>query len=189
MKKLMVTIVAITMAVVCNASSFIWGVDGGGEIYVPGSDEYLDYGTAMVYLGTVSASESAFNIGTAQLLAIGGYDEAADKFGNFDLDNLSTSDKLASTAAGQDYTVILLAKDDVTSLSGYEGDYVLYTAKSTEGTIPGTSGDDIKYADLTIANDGIPGDGWSKMSAVPEPTSGLLLLLGVAGLALRRRRA
>ena len=30
---------------------------------------------------------------------------------------------------------------------------------------------------------------WSPAAAIPEPTSGLLLLLGVAGLALRRRRA
>ena len=30
---------------------------------------------------------------------------------------------------------------------------------------------------------------WSITSAVPEPTSGMLLLLGVAGLALRRRKA
>ena len=30
---------------------------------------------------------------------------------------------------------------------------------------------------------------WHEVSAVPEPTSGLLLLLGVAGLALRRKRA
>ena len=32
-------------------------------------------------------------------------------------------------------------------------------------------------------------EGWQNIESVPEPTSGLLLLLGVAGLALRRRRA
>lgn len=30
---------------------------------------------------------------------------------------------------------------------------------------------------------------WSAVSSVPEPTSGLLMLLGMAGLALRRKRA
>ena len=33
------------------------------------------------------------------------------------------------------------------------------------------------------------GSMWKETAAVPEPTSGLLMLLGMAGLALRRRRA
>ena len=30
---------------------------------------------------------------------------------------------------------------------------------------------------------------WTQTGAIPEPTSGLLLLLGMAGLALRRKQA
>ena len=37
------------------------------------------------------------------------------------------------------------------------------------------------------ASSGYQGAGWYQ--SVPEPTSGLLMLLGMAGLALRRRRA
>jgi hypothetical protein len=186
MKKIMILASAIAMACSLQAASFTWGflsdsiIAPGGEANV----DFLEGGTAFLYLGTVTASDSAFDFGSAKLLATAGQDAEYFNFGVFDSSNAATSDLLTSTAAGQAYTLILVNKE-IDTLVGYEGDYILAKGTSAEDTDP-MSGD--KWASM-IDTTAYQGDQWSTMAAVPEPTSGLLLLLGVAGLALRRKQA
>ena len=64
----------------------------------------------------------------------------------------------------------------------------MYMAAATEATTPASgtkSVANIFGGQATLATGGVRD--W-QAAAVPEPTSGLLLLLGVAGLALRRKR-
>ena len=67
-----------------------------------------------------------------------------------------------------------------------------YVTSTKEGTLK--SGTSTSATNFSIGDQGAassaPG-AWTKLSsgAVPEPTSAMLILLGVAGLALKRRRA
>ena len=190
MKKLIVCASAAVAACAVNAASFVWGFTAGDYADINGGRDTTAMvytgGMAYLYLGTVTASSTAFDLSGATLIASGGFVESTYGYGNINADALSTSDLVTSTAAGQKFTLILV---DNTSkdLSSYEGNYVLREGTSDQKSIIGVT--TTSYAVFTNGSSVAAGD-WSSMTAsVPEPTSGLLLLIGVAGLALKRKRA
>ena len=193
MKKLAITAVATFAAFVVNAASFSWGFVGSAED--PVSKEYTESGlTAMVFLGTVSFENGAWNIGNSTLLATAGYDADWGVWGASNTEALPSNDAVVA-AGGQDYTIVLVNGDGVSDLASWTGDGKYYYLESgTSGTLTDpTATGSITYATM-LSDTYASADLWSEAAGtgptpIPEPTSGLLMLLGMAGLALRRRRA
>jgi len=190
MKKLMTVLSSVALACSLHAASAMWGFSSSD--IMDSSGNYIDGGTAFLFLGTVTASGSAFDTSAATQLATGGQN-AAYNYGETDAAVSLTG--LASDTAGQTYTLILLEKSGVSSLSGYDGNYVLVTGSSDRGTDP-MSGetwaimtDDTAFGASDWQTMTAGGGGGGGGGGVPEPTSGLLLALGGAMLALRRKRA
>ena len=82
----------------------------------------------------------------------------------------------ASFVAGNDYNFYIVVED---------GDYTFTSAYKNVGA---QQSDVANIAFGNMATQTQNANNWAS-SAVPEPTSGLLMLLGMAGLALRRKRA
>ena len=189
MKKMITCATVVLAACAVHAASFVWGFGAGDYEDINGGrdDTFGVYtgGKAYLYLGTVTASATAFDLSNATLVTSAGFDSDMYTYGYQVTDSPMSSEIVTSTAAGQEFSLILV---DNTSkdLASYEGNYVLYNGISTQGDIPGATV--THYAEFMQMSNPITASDWATMSA-PEPTSGLLMLLGMAGLALRRRRA
>ena len=186
MKKLMIAAAIVCAAAVGNAANCVWGftsdaIQGAiGATYVD-EDGYMDGGTAFLFLGTVGITDGQFTgLDTATQLA------TSQQLGNYKYGSNGQKVNLADLAndtAGQAYTLVLVDANNLDSLAGYEGYAAIYNSSSTRGVNPQDETD--HWAIMQTSTAFKPAD-WQ---SVPEPTSGLLLLLGVAGLALKRKRA
>ena len=195
MKKLMIAAAIVCAAIAGNATSFMWGNGSGSINNAAGTADidpdlsapmYKD-GMMFLYLGTIGYEDGTGFTGldTAKLITSGGYDSNQYAYGNFDTSAWSTGD--VNKMGGEAFSLILVDNSAYTSLADLkDGDgFVLRTDVSASDYDGDLSDNYAIFADYNA----IAASDWQTYSSVPEPTSGLLLLLGVAGLALRRRRA
>ena len=182
MKKLMILAAAVVATVAANAAAITWG---SGTVYMADSSK-AGKGAVAAYLflidsttyGTLAASANATALSDAVYGAYGSSLGTADATGSTTAKGIANlSDPTVYKNGDTAYAAILYVEGD-----NYMGNVATYTLTSDmDASVGGLSS-------LIGGIDGNPAPAWST-AAVPEPTSGLLMLLGMAGLALRRRRA
>ena len=112
------------------------------------------------------------------------------------VDNIKAAPSSGEIQVGRKETAATGAISDLTGTSGADQDvyfYILsadeksYYTSHTTGTLQGDT--DTITRSAAFANTTLATGDFTAIGNVPEPTSALLMLLGVAGLALKRKRA
>ena len=176
MKKLIIAGIAMVLGIVANAASAEWSAEGiyGYETGAYAPSTYLIYAFDTSAL-TRDAAISQFSAQDFSNISLG---FVADDYDSGEAVGAITG--YANGAPVNAYLVVFNSDSADTATYAYVSD-VVSGAIGAAGQSP-SLGFDLSSS-ATASN-------WTSLgSPVPEPTSGLLMLLGMAGLALRRRRA
>ena len=179
MKKILIAAFAIAFAAITQGASFAWD-NGDGDLYVSSGLGDIANGY-IVYLmdagvTSVSAAQAAFATGDFSSLSTGW---AADYVSDAGWVEGAGVPGFTSGSAYNFYLVAFDAGAATDAGNFYISDEI--TVEFPSSGLPGVASFDLSGSESA--------SNWQAMSAAPEPTSGLLLLFGVAGLALKRKRA
>lgn len=181
MKKLIMGLAIAACAVTASASSVTWGLNTGNVL----DDTKVDSGTAylMYSIGTVDFSKFATmdKFDAASLAAVG-LDTTIDTFAyssskvsnNVSVTPTGTKTSTNANIGGGAKSMYIVVIDN-------DGKDIAYTATAVSVNVQNST--------MAIQATKAASAFTYATASVPEPTSGLLLLLGMAGLALKRKRA
>lgn len=194
MKRLMMLAIVACAAVSVNASNMKWGllsgtldttkVDKGTAYLCYYTGSTADWATSLAALSVYSESTITDTMGMQIVKIAEDATTASANNATFAYDGVSSTKKISEThyitpasfgagdsTAGSFYYVVI---DD----GGKDIAYTTTAKSATINTGTGMSSQTVASSKFAYAT-----------ASVPEPTSGILLLLGMAGLALKRKRA
>lgn len=193
MKKLMIALASIVMAVGVQAASVSWSIT---NVYSPSDSTAKVAASSMsAWLFVTANSTDVTGIKTTTLSAVQAVLDSGDLTGLADLAAANASNSSAGSIGGMtgltgfssgSLTAFAVVVDS-TSLATAENYFLASGGAERTATFTSATGAKaLAFGDQTSYTQGA--GKWTSTS-VPEPTSGLLMLLGMAGLALRRKRA
>ena len=182
MKKLMIVAIIACAAAIAHAAAIDWSAQAVYDAVATAAagkntpaNGWLGYVILAADYATVTADLDAGKTDSLVSKAVGPVKQTSSA-GKF-----SASAASGNVASGsQDFYLIVLNSGNLNTATSY--------AVSAKKTADVDASLDTLVAFGSMADVTKSVDSW-KTVAAPEPTSGLLLLLGVAGLALKRKRA
>lgn len=175
MKKLVAFAAVALCAVLANASTVTWGAASASAVdssKIATGTMYLAYASGTVDF-TAFDNQTAFSSAT---LTAAGFTKIIDTFSYSSTTYSKKNNAITPTATGLSGSVSAYA---ILIEEGEGADYLAYSSSPVSFSVAAAVG---MNQNKTVS-------AFTYVQTVPEPTSGLLMLLGMAGLALRRRRA